>query len=133
MIRLKNYNKYRNIKIKNALGIFDSKLEYNAFLFLKNLEKKGFIKDLKRQVGIILTPNKEKYKIKYVADFTYFDTKTNMLTIADSKGIQTKEYKIKREWLLHWFNGFIFVEFYKDKTKHYIPYGNNKIILKDTQ
>ena len=33
-------NKYRNKKIKNAYGIFDSKKEYERFLYLSALKRK---------------------------------------------------------------------------------------------
>ena len=42
--------KYRNHKIKNAYGTYDSQLEYARFIFLSNREKEGEITNLLRQV-----------------------------------------------------------------------------------
>ena len=64
-----------------------------------------------------------------MCDFTYID-KERGLIIADSKGMLTPEYKVKREWLLHQYNGFVFVEFYKDFVKEYEPIGDIEIIFK---
>lgn len=117
-------NKYRNLKINHAtFGKFDSKLEYETFLFLLSEEQKRRISNLKRQVAIDLTPKKNKFKVKYICDFIYIE-KERGLIIADSKGIQTPEYRVKREWLLHQYRGFVFVEFYKGHVKEYEPLGD---------
>lgn len=42
-------NKYRNKKIKNAYGTFDSMKEYRRFLYLSAAQKKGIISELTRQ------------------------------------------------------------------------------------
>lgn len=127
---MRRYNKFGNRKINNAVyGKFDSKLEYETFLYLLALQQNGKISNLARQVAIDLTPKKEKNKVKYVCDFTYTD-KERGLIIADSKGMLTPEYRVKREWLLHQYKGFVFVEFYKDFTKKYEPIGDIEIIFK---
>ena len=110
-------------------GKFDSKLEYETFLYLLALQQNKKISNLARQVAIDLTPKKDKHKVKYVCDFTYID-KERGLIIADSKGMLTPEYKVKREWLLHQYKGFVFVEFYKDFAKEYEPIGDIEIIFK---
>lgn len=117
-------NKYKNVKINHAVfGKFDSRLEYETFLFLLSEEQKRRISNLKRQVVIDLTPKKNKFKVKYICDFAYME-KERGLIIADSKGIQTPEYRVKREWLLYQYMGFIFVEFYKGRIKEYEPLGD---------
>lgn len=127
---MRRYNKFGNRKITNAVyGKFDSKLEYETFLYLLALQQNKKISNLERQVAIDLTPKKDKYKVKYVCDFTYID-KERGLIIADSKGMLTPEYKVKREWLLHQYKGFVFVEFYKDFVKEYEPIGDIEIIFK---
>ena len=110
-------------------GKFDSKLEYETFLYLLALQQNKKISNLARQVAIDLTPKKDKHKVKYVCDFTYID-KERGLIIADSKGMLTPEYKVKREWLLYQYRGFVFVEFYKDFVKEYEPIGDIEIIFK---
>lgn len=127
---MRRYNKFGNRKITNAVyGKFDSKLEYETFLYLLALQQNKKISNLERQVAIDLTPKKDKHKVKYVCDFTYID-KERGLIIADSKGMLTPEYKVKREWLLHQYKGFVFVEFYKDFVKEYEPIGDIEIIFK---
>lgn len=123
------YNKYRNKKIENkTFGKFDSKHEYNTFLYLLALQQNGDISELKRQVAIDLTPNKPTHKVRYIADFTYKD-KENGLIIADAKGIPTAEYRIKREWLLNEYKGFRFIEYYKDFVKEFEAIGYKDIVF----
>lgn len=124
---MRGFNKFRNIKINNAtFGKFDSTLEYNTFLCLLALQQHGIISELKRQVAIDLTPLKQKHKVKYVCDFMYKD-KERGLIIADAKGMLRPEYRVKREWLLYQFKGFVFIEFYKERIKEYLPSGSIEI------
>ena len=121
---MRGFNKFRNIKINNAtFGKFDSTLEYNTFLYLLALQQHGKISELKRQVAIDLTPLKQKHKVKYVCDFLYKD-KERGLIIADAKGMLRPEYRVKREWLLYQYKGFVFIEFYKEQIKEYRPSGD---------
>lgn len=82
-------SKYKNKKIVNEYGKWDSKKEYNRWLFLKEAEKQGLISNIRRQVTYELIPSiKEEYiehlktkdKVKermvqrpitYTADFVY--------------------------------------------------------------
>lgn len=124
---MRGFSKFRNIKINNAtFGKFDSKFEYNTFLYLLALQQHGKISELKRQVAIDLTPLKQKHKVKYVCDFIYKD-KERGLIIADAKGMLRPEYRVKREWLLYQFKGFVFIEFYKEQIKEYLPSGSIEI------
>lgn len=101
-------NKYGNQKVTIDGIRFDSKLEGKRWCQLKILERTKEIKDLKRQVPFILIPsyikNGEKVQpLKYFADFTYIDCKTNKLVIEDIKSEPTKTavFKIKKkifEW-----------------------------------
>lgn len=81
--------KFNNRKITTEEGTFDSKLEYERWLFLKEAEKKGLIRDLRKQVPFLLIPKIVKPKVvrlktrwkettqvvekscTYIADFTY--------------------------------------------------------------
>jgi len=83
--------KYFSKKIKNEYGVFDSKAEYERFLYLKHQEDIGVITDLKRQVEFEIIPKlvkkvevqlKTKTKIverveerpaHYTADFCYYN------------------------------------------------------------
>lgn len=62
----------------------------------------GEIKDLELQPRFELQPsfkknNKTYRKTEYIADFKYFDTKSNKLVVEDVKGIETEVFKIKRK------------------------------------
>lgn len=48
--------KYRNEKVKALEGIFDSKLEYRRFIYLRDQQKQGKICNLRRQVKYTLIP-----------------------------------------------------------------------------
>lgn len=114
------YSKYYNVKTKTTDGqVFDSMKEARRWEQLLMLQKAGKINHLQRQVPFELLPNQyetiERYskrgdrlkdgtklverKIDYVADFTYFDADTGVLTVEDtkSKATRTKDYIIKRK------------------------------------
>lgn len=81
---------------------FSSRREARRFMELQLLARGGEIRDLRRQVkfhlqganGPILTPT--GLKASYVADFVYFDCRTGLEVIEDSKGFATPEFKLKR-------------------------------------
>lgn len=98
-------NKYHNKKVIYNGIKFDSKKESQYYLKLKMLEKAGKIRDLKLQVPFTLIEtfrlNDKTYrKMKYIADFTYYDDKNN-LHVVDTKGYRTKEYELKKK-LMAW-------------------------------
>ncbi len=65
-------NKYFNKKCEYNGLKFDSQKEFRHYLYLKNLEEKGTIKDLKLQVKFpFMLENKKIFT--YIADFTYID------------------------------------------------------------
>ena len=96
------YNKYGNTKTVVDGLKFDSKKEAIRWFELRNLERAGFITDLKRQVPIqlfagdepLLTPTGRK--MMYRADFTYHDTKLDVPVVEDAKGFATDIYKMKK-------------------------------------
>lgn len=90
------YYKYKNQKTVVDGEKFDSKKEANDYQELLFLERRGIITDLKRQVPFVLI-EKSKYgrAIKYIADFTYINSK-GKLVVADSKGVKTDVYKLKK-------------------------------------
>lgn len=131
LLHKKTYNKFKNHKVKNILGSFDSKLEYKHFLLLKAREQKGEIISLKRQVRIKLGRSKE-CKVYYVADFVYFDNIDKIWVVADSKGIATDTFKVKLKWLLDTYSNFRFDLIYNNKLESYYPYDekNQELIKK---
>lgn len=119
--------KYRNSKVRIGSLTFDSKLESEHYMLLKNRLIRGEIRDLARQVKIELTQNADKHKDKvhYVADFVFFDLELNQWIVWDSKGMPTDAYKIKRKWLLDVYCGFEFIEVTRGGEKKYQANGKN--------
>ena len=84
---------------------FDSKKEGEYYLKLKELEKKGTIKDLELQKEYVLQDKfkingKTRREIRYKCDFTYFTTEDNKLHVVDIKSPYTakdKVYRIKKK------------------------------------
>lgn len=110
-------SKFGNRKIKNQFGEFDSKLEYERWWYLHELEKKGVLTDLSRQTSFELIPTqyetiervgKKGQQLKpkqmvaehsccYKADFTYFIGDKLVVEDTKSKATRTPEYIIKRK------------------------------------
>lgn len=132
LLHKKAYNKFKNHKVKNILGSFDSKLEYKHFLLLKAREQKGEISTLKRQVRIKLGNSKE-CKVYYIADFVYYDNIDKIWVVADSKGVATDTFKVKLKWLLDSYSSFKFDLIYNNKLESFYPYDekNPELIKKN--
>lgn len=112
-------NKYYNLKVRTNDGIMhDSKREARRWVELKLLERAGHIKDLKRQVKFVLIPAQHEQgtigkrggvkkgklierECSYIADFVYFDNKTEKTVVEDAKGMRTKDYIVKRKLMLY--------------------------------
>lgn len=128
-------NKYNNKKIVNEFGTWDSKKEHQRYMFLQEAEKKGLIRDLKRQVRFELIPAiKEEYiehlktkdKVKtrtlqhaicYTCDFRY--SKDGVVIVEDVKAspkMLPKEFILK-EKLMFWRYGIRIKRVYKADEK----------------
>ena len=131
LLHKKAYNKFKNHKVKNILGSFDSKLEYKHFLLLKAREQKGEISTLKRQVRIKLGRSKE-CKVYYIADFVYYDNINKIWVVMDSKGKPTDTFKVKYKWVLDCYSNFRFDIAYASKIESFYPYDekNPELIKK---
>lgn len=121
--------KYGNKKIITNDGEFDSKVEYNRWLVLRDAEMKGEISNLRRQVEYTLVPVQYKtvvkhYKrsdkavirvaeraVKYIADFVY-NKPDGQLVVEDVKGYRDEKYPIKRKLMLY-FHGIYITEVQK--------------------
>ena len=73
---------------------FHSKKEANRYLELELMVKADEIKDLRLQVKYSLDVN-DVHICNYFADFVYFDYRFSKVIVEDSKGMRTKEYKLK--------------------------------------
>jgi hypothetical protein len=85
--------KYRNKRTQVDGEWFDSKREAARWGELQLMERSGAISDLKRQVHYLIEVNGWAI-CRYVADFTYLEN--GRLVVEDTKGVVTKDYKIKR-------------------------------------
>ena len=96
-------SKYNAKKVEYKGDIFDSKFELTYFIYLKELEKKGKIENLQRQVKYELLPrqtdenNKFKFHpVVYKSDFEYDDVQGVHHTV-DTKGFRTADFRIKQK------------------------------------
>ncbi|WP_372397076.1 DUF1064 domain-containing protein [Azospirillum sp. HJ39] len=76
---------------------FASALEAKRWVVLRQRERLGLIRDLKRQPRFVLRVNGVKV-CTYVGDFSYFD-KANTFVLEDAKGFKTDVYKLKKRLL----------------------------------
>ena len=109
--------KYFSKKVRNEHGNFDSKDEFDRYLYLKHMEDTGVISYLKRQVRFEIIPKlirKEKVQLKtkvkevdrveeiaahYTADFCYVDNEGKYI-IEELKSNYTKniaDYILRRK------------------------------------
>lgn len=129
-MRFNPKRKFNNKKIESPDGVFDSRLEWQRWLFLKEAEKNGQIRDLKRQVKFTLIPTqyrteivqlKTKRKqvkrvaereITYTADFTYRRLVVEQdypigereywgLVVEDAKGYPNDRWPLKKSMMLY--------------------------------
>lgn len=111
--------KYHNKKINWNGVVFDSQKEFERYIVLFEMQKRGIIKNLCRQVPFELIPAQyetfERYgksgnrlkdgkrciekALTYKADFVYI--KDGEKVVEDVKGFKTKEYIIKRKLMLY--------------------------------
>ena len=109
--------KFNNKKVETAEGVFDSKGEWMRWLFLKEAEKNGQIRDLQRQVKYTLIPTqyrdeivhlktKDKVvqrvaerEITYTADFVY--EKNGETVVEDFKGFPNDRWPLKKAMMLY--------------------------------
>lgn len=108
-------SKYRNNRVEVDGHLFDSQKEANKYCELKILKQIGEVVRLELQPAFCL---QDGYKddagkfvmpIIYKADFrvTYRDGRVEVI---DTKGFQTKEYKIKKKLFLKKYPGVNFIE-----------------------
>jgi len=105
----KRQNKYNAQKVIVDGIQFDSKDESNYYLHLKEMKRKGEIKDFELQPVYELQPKfvnakgKNILPIKYKADFlvTHPD---NTQEVIDVKGMETADFKLKKKMFEYKFN-----------------------------
>ena len=117
--------------------VFDSMLERDRYIWLKQAQKGGMISQLKLQVPfeIITTQNKGKNKVpsicadrlktirktQYFSDFVYLRHSDMQWIINDVKGRTLEVYKLKLKLVIQLYctgQGFTFIETYKDNKQN---------------
>lgn len=100
-------NKFNNRTVEGSNLKFASKREALVYLELKELEEKGLISGLKLQVPFTFEVNgkplnyvESRRQIKYIADFTFLDSKKN-LRVWDAKGVRTQVFLMKKALMFH--------------------------------
>lgn len=99
-------NKFNARKIKRCGQTFDSQKEYERWLVLRNMEKRGEIRDLRRQVKFELVPAYPAEGLRaltYIADFVY--TLGGKTVIEDVKGYRkgaVYELFVAKKKMLYW-------------------------------
>ncbi len=92
-------SKYRNIRVKTSDGTFDSKGEMRRWLWLRELERRGELRDLRRQIKYSIDINGH-HICDYVADFVFICCQSGLEVVEDFKGhIITGEFKLKKKML----------------------------------
>ena len=98
-------NKYNARKVE-AFGLkFDSKLEFERYCYLLNLEDRGEIRQLRLHPWFEIQPaftdntGKRWRAINYEADFEYI-TNDGTIIVEDTKGVETETFKVKRKMFL---------------------------------
>lgn len=79
-------SKFRNVRVSNSDGNFDSKAEYSYWLVLQDRARKGQIFQLERQVDFVVIDNP---KLVYKADFVWKEPNSEFqltTVVADVKG-----------------------------------------------
>lgn len=91
-------NKYNATKVHTDDGLtFDSKREYQWWLTYCDMQQRGEITNLQRQVKYTLIPKNDKYReLSYIADFVFLDS-DGVQHIVDVKGMILPEFKLKQK------------------------------------
>jgi len=92
-------NKYGARKTTICGITFDSHQESQDYLKLLARQQAGEITDLKTQVRYDLVVNGVRIG-RYTADFTYTETATGRLVVADSKGCPSRDYILRKKLML---------------------------------
>ena len=117
MFRFDPKHKFNNKKMETPDGTFDSKGEWERWLFLKDARNNGQISNLRRQVKYTLIPTQYRTEIvhlktkdkevqrvaereiTYTADFVY--EKNGEKVVEDYKGFPNDRWPLKKAMMLY--------------------------------
>lgn len=93
-------SKYNNKRTFYDGQWFDSELEKNYYVYYKQLERSGQIRNLRRQVKFVLQEkfedSGEKFsEIAYKADFVFEEAPEWKQVASDPKGVRTAVFNLK--------------------------------------
>lgn len=154
--KTKSMGKIKHIKTEIDGIVFDSKMESEYYLYLKELKSKGIVKNIELQPEYLLQdkfivvdgiaiegsdPNFSKIKrknkattiqaIKYIADFKV-EYSDGHIEIIDTKGQETADFKIKKKMFIRKFPDLDFKLLILDyKTKTWILYEEYQKLKKN--
>jgi len=91
-------NKYGARRTRSGAHTYDSGKEARRGTELMLEERGGQITDLRRQVNVEIHID-GVCVLTYVADFVYREVSSGQIVIEDTKGLRTKEYKLKKKMI----------------------------------
>lgn len=92
---MRGFNRFKNKYNAKPTGGFPSKLEAALYDQLLLREKLGEIRNIKRQVTVILQDGPREEKISWRVDFSFEEAPLWRVVFAEAKGLPTNEYKLK--------------------------------------
>jgi len=103
-IKAARKSKYGNKRVEYMKIMFDSIGERDRYIFLKDCERRGEIRDLRTQVSFKLEVN-DQLICRYIADFTYGipisgSPFASRMIVDDFKGVETAIFKLKAKLML---------------------------------
>ncbi len=104
-------NKYRAVKTTVDGITFHSKKEASRYVDLMNLQKSGYISNLRLQPEFPLMVNGKKIG-KYVADFSYIRNGVRIIEDVKSKATVTPVYRLKKKILETYEPPVVITEFF---------------------
>lgn len=92
--------KYGNKKVTVDGIRFDSKREAEYYAALKLREKAGEVIGVELQRPFALLGNNGMLIATYKADFCFWDNVADRFRVIDVKGVETKDFKLKKKMML---------------------------------
>lgn len=92
--------KYGNKKVMLDGIRFDSKREAEYYAALKLREKAGEVIGVELQRPFALLGNNGMLIATYKADFCFWDNVADRFRVIDVKGVETKDFKLKKKMML---------------------------------
>lgn len=92
--------KYGNEKCEYNGIKFDSKRERDYYIELERRDRLGEITGLELQRPFALLGNNGMLIATYKADFCFWDNVADRFRVIDVKGVETKDFKLKKKMML---------------------------------